>query len=58
MSHEDIKVLIDMEVLTHQLFSKYIPYTFDEEGEVTNEEWKLWTKYWNVVQKLIEKEEK
>lgn len=56
MNKDDIKILIDMEELSHKLINKYIIKEYNEEGEVINEEWETWTKYWNVVQKILESE--
>lgn len=55
LKNEDLELLIEMEDLSHELIDKYIPKQYDEEGNIINKEWDIWTRYWNLVEKMIEK---
>lgn len=47
VTNEDIKVMVDVEELLHKKLEDTTP-----KGE-DNEEWEIWTKYWNIVERYI-----
>lgn len=53
ITKEDLQILIEMEELSHELINKHITKEYNEEGEIINPEYELWTKYWNLVERLV-----
>lgn len=49
VTNEDIKVMVDVEELLHKKLEETTPKRED------NEEWEIWTKYWNIVERFIVK---
>lgn len=45
--NEDIKVMVEVEELLHKKLKETTPVGED------NEEWEIWTKYWNIVERYI-----
>lgn len=46
--NEDIKIMTDVEELLHKKLEET-----NTPKEEDNEEWELWTKYWNIVERFI-----
>lgn len=52
LDYKDYSILCDVEGLLYNLLEKHIERTYNEEGNCNNEEWIIWGKYWNVVEKI------